>query len=121
MTSVYPLPLAAVTAAAYAALWLQHAYIAAPPSDFASALYVVVLLAGLWGLFEHLGSGGVRRIEQHLLGVRRILEQHRNAEGAEARVDARKEIGRRDEKPHVQACYSQHGGGPSKPPDQMAG
>lgn len=60
----------AVTAAAYAALWLQHAYIAAPPSDYASALYVVVLLAGLWWLFEHLGTGGVRRIEQHLAVVR---------------------------------------------------
>lgn len=71
MTRMRPLVgAAAVTAAAYAALWLQHAYIAAPPSDFASALYVVVLLAGLWGLFEHLGSGGVRRIEQHLAAVR---------------------------------------------------
>ncbi|SFS55963.1 hypothetical protein [Saccharopolyspora flava] len=60
----------AVTAAAYAALWLQSAYIAAPPADYASALYVAVLLAGLWWLFEHLGSGGVRRIEQHLAAIR---------------------------------------------------
>ncbi|WP_199740428.1 hypothetical protein [Saccharopolyspora rhizosphaerae] len=60
----------AVTAAAYAALWMQDVHIAAPPSDYVSALFVVVLLAGAWWLFDHLRTGGVHRIEQHLAGVR---------------------------------------------------
>ncbi|MGW1679844.1 hypothetical protein [Saccharopolyspora sp. NPDC002376] len=44
----------AVTAVSYAALSLQQTYLAAPPADYSTALYVVVLFAGLWWLFQFL-------------------------------------------------------------------
>jgi hypothetical protein len=57
----------AVTAVSYAALWLQQTYIAAPPVDYSSALYAVVLLAGVWWFFQFLlDTGAGRRVRQQL-------------------------------------------------------